>query len=31
LAYKQVFVNCFSEESRVSFSDFKAIGDKKVS
>jgi hypothetical protein len=31
LAYKQDFVNCFSEESSVSFSDFKAISGKKVS
>jgi hypothetical protein len=30
LAYKQVFVNCFSEESRVGFSDFKTISEKKV-
>jgi hypothetical protein len=31
LAYKQVFRNCFSEESRVSFNNFEAISDKKVS
>jgi hypothetical protein len=31
LAYKQVFDNCFSEESRVSFSDFETISNKKVS
>ena len=31
LAYKQVFSNCFSEESRVSFTNFEAISDKKVS
>jgi hypothetical protein len=31
LAYKQVFSNCFSEESRVSFNNFEAISDKKVS
>jgi hypothetical protein len=31
LAYKQVLCNSFSEESRISFSDFEAISDKKVS
>jgi hypothetical protein len=31
LAYKQVFCNCFGEESRVSFTNFEAISDKKVS
>jgi hypothetical protein len=31
LAYKQLFNNCFSEESRVSFCNFEAISDKKVS
>jgi hypothetical protein len=31
LVDKQVFSNCFSEESRVSFSNFEAISDKKVS
>jgi hypothetical protein len=31
LAYKQVFSNSFSEESRVSFTNFEAISDKKVS
>jgi hypothetical protein len=30
LSYKQVFSNCFSEESRVRFSNFEAISDKKV-
>jgi hypothetical protein len=31
LTYKQVFCNCFSEESRISISNFEAISDKKVS
>jgi hypothetical protein len=31
LANKQVFSNCFSEESRVRFTNFEAISDKKVS
>jgi hypothetical protein len=31
LAYEQVFSNCFSEESRVNFTNFEAISDKKVS
>jgi hypothetical protein len=31
LAYIQVFCNSFSEESRVSFTNFEAISDKKVS
>jgi hypothetical protein len=31
LAYKQVFSNSFSEASRVCFSIFEAISDKKVS
>jgi hypothetical protein len=31
LAYKQVFCNCFSKESRIGFSDFEAISDKEFS
>jgi hypothetical protein len=31
LAYKQVFCNSFSEESRIGLSDFEAISDKKIS
>jgi hypothetical protein len=30
LAYKQVFTNCFSEESGVSFTNFEAISEKKI-
>jgi hypothetical protein len=29
LTYKQVFSNCFSEESRINFTNFEAISDKK--
>jgi hypothetical protein len=31
LAYKQFFSNCFSEESRISFTNFEAISDKEIS
>jgi hypothetical protein len=31
LAYKQAFCNSFSEESRIGFTDFEAISDKKIS
>jgi hypothetical protein len=31
LTYKQVFCNCFSEESRIGLSDFEAISDNEVS
>jgi hypothetical protein len=31
LAYKHVFVNCFSEESRVCFTDFETISNKEGS
>jgi hypothetical protein len=31
LAYKQVFCNSLSKESRIDFSDFEAISDKKTS
>jgi hypothetical protein len=31
LAYKQVFCNKFSKESRIDFTDFEAISDKKIS
>jgi hypothetical protein len=31
LAYKQVFDNCFSEESRANFFDFETFNNKKVS
>jgi hypothetical protein len=30
LAYKQIICNCFSKESRISFSDFEAISDKEI-
>jgi hypothetical protein len=29
LAYKQIICKCFSKESRIDFSDFEAISDKK--
>jgi hypothetical protein len=31
LAYKQIFCNSFSKESRIGFTDFEAISDKKIS
>jgi hypothetical protein len=31
LAYKQIFCNSFSKESRIDFTDFEAISDKKIS
>jgi hypothetical protein len=31
LAYKRIISNCFSKESRIGFSDFEAISDKKIS
>jgi hypothetical protein len=31
LTYKQVFVNYFSEDSRICFTDFETISNKKVS
>jgi hypothetical protein len=31
LAYKQIFCNGFSKESRIGFTDFEAISDKEIS
>jgi hypothetical protein len=31
LAYKQIICNSFSKESRIGFSNFEAISDKKIS
>jgi hypothetical protein len=31
LAYKQIFCNVFSKESRIGFTDFEAISDKEIS
>ena len=31
LAYKQIFFNGFSKESRIGFTDFEAISDKEIS
>jgi hypothetical protein len=30
LAYKQIFCNSFSKESRIDFTDFEAISDKEI-
>jgi hypothetical protein len=31
LAYKRIFCNSFSKESRIGFADFEAISDKEIS